>query len=82
MIAVRPLPDFGDHGYLATDDTTVEVLWFPEPTTYVEARVYSTGWVGTPPPPSEELEQMVLELSELFAERLDPHLPLPDPEID
>lgn len=72
VISVEPLPAFGEHGYLAKDDDHVEVLWFPGPDTYVEARLYARG---TPPPSSAELERMVIELSELFAERLEPYLP-------
>jgi hypothetical protein len=77
VASVEAAPDFGEHGYVATDDDHVEVLWFPSPETYVEARVYGRG---SPPPSPAEVERMARELAERFGQRLEPHLPLPSPE--
>jgi hypothetical protein len=77
---VRPLPELGEHAYLAIDDGDVSVLWFPGPTTYAEARVRANAWDDAQRPTDAELEEMALELSDLVTERLQPHLPLPATE--
>lgn len=75
---IRPLPEFGEYGYLVVEGTDVDVIWFPEDDVYVEARLTGAGFAT--PPAAAELEQIAIDLSASFNEALEPHLPLPEPE--